>query len=143
MRINFSDCRERYFFTILKSYIAFLIKAFFKKANEDGIAFLDDLIDYFYNYYSQRKNKGEITEQNDSKLVKNDFSREIIKNVILFNPLKRSFLCDYMKYDKQIKSVIINQSLWNELTENDKKHIEKIADEKLDLYYKRISNETL
>ena len=122
------------------SYIAVLLKAFFVKCNAMGKAELHNLIDYFDMFYQDRLNKGKISEKLDSILGKPGFSHGDIKRIILFNPLKRSFLAKYFEYDKNNEMVSINVVLWDMLSNSDKVDIIETCEEKLDYYYSKLQN---
>lgn len=124
--------------TLQYSYIAVLLKAFFAKCNAMGKAKLVDLIDYFDMYYHNRLSKGLISEKNDSVFGKSGFSRGDIKRIILFNPLKRSFLAKYFDYDKAEEIVSINVVLWDMLSNLDKANIIETCEEKLNYYYVKL-----
>lgn len=141
--VNSSTKKE--FFTKLRtkslqySYIAVLIKALISKANSNGQAQLEDIIDYFWNFYNDRKQKGLVVEQEDSVFYKDNYTRVDIRKIILFNPVKRSFLANYVAFNKSTNMLVINSSFWTTLTTSNKKAIVEMADEKLTAYYNRIS----
>lgn len=120
------------------SYIAVFIKGFFNKCNSMGQVNLDKLIDYFEQYYIKRLKNNFISEQSDSILGRGGFSRSDIRRIILFNPLKRSFLAHFFEYDKENDVIFVNEFLWDSLSNTDKKHIISVCDEKLERYYNRI-----
>lgn len=120
------------------SYITLLLKAFFSECNADGEADLNQIIIYFDNYYCSRQKQGLISEQSDSVLGKPNFSKEDIRRIILFNPLKRSFLTNYFVYHKTKNSICINEALWSVLSSSEKEEILSICNEKLNEYYERI-----
>jgi len=120
------------------SYVSVLLKAFFSECNEMGKVDLNALIIYFDNYYRGRQKQGLVSEQSDSVLGKSDFSDEDIRRIILFNPLKRSFLSNYFVYHKKENVVCMDESLWSALSTSEKQEIPDICDKKLDVYYERI-----
>ena len=120
------------------SYIAVLLKAFFEKCGIDGQARLDDIIDYYYGFYTERLCKGLISEQNDSILSKNGFNKADIRRIILYNPMKRSYLKEFLNYKHETEMIYMNVSLWNSFTNETIKRIIMICDQKLKEYYSRI-----
>lgn len=121
------------------SYIAVLIKALMANVNSKGQAPLEDLIDYFRDFYDDRRKKGNVVEQKDSVFYKGNYTRTDIRKIILFNPIKRSFIANYVTFNKSTNMLSINSSLWTILTQAEKQLINDIADEKLKAYYDRIS----
>ena len=96
------------------------VLAFFENLNSIGAVSFDKIVNYFKNYYLSRKNKGLVVERNDSIFVKKEQSekeiRRLILWLILFNPMGRSCLRKYFKYDKTEDVVIINPILWRSLS---------------------------
>lgn len=121
------------------TYIAVLFKAFFESCNNFGKARLSDLIDYFDKFYNDRLRHGLISEKIDSVLSKPGFNKSDIRRIILFNPLKRSFVSKYLVYDKSENIVYINTYLWESLSNYDKTKVLNICDKKLEQYYQKLS----
>lgn len=121
------------------TYIAVLVKAFFESCNNFGKARLSDLIDYFDEFYNNRLQHGFISEKIDSVLSKPGFTKSDIRKIILFNPLKRSFVSKYLVYDKSENIVYMNTAIWESLSNYDKTKVLNICDEKLEQYYQKLS----
>ena len=121
------------------SYIAVLIKALLSNVNPNGQVSLEKVIDYFREFYDDRRRKGLVVEQEDSIFYKANYTRCDIRRIILFNPVKRSFLANYVTFNKSTNMLIFNSLLWDKLTQIDKKKINEIANDKLTAYYNRIS----
>lgn len=121
------------------TYIAVLFKAFFENSDVFGKAKLSNLIDYFDKFYNNRLQNGLISEKTDSVLSRPGFSKSDIRRIILFNPLKRSFVSKYLVYDKSEDIVYINTSLWKSLSNYDKIEVLNICDKKLEQYYQKLS----
>ena len=92
------------------------VLAFFENLNSIGVVSFDKIINYFKNYYLSRKNKGFVVERNDSIFVKKEPSEKEIRRLILFNPMGRSCLRKYFRYDKTEDVFIINPILWRSLS---------------------------
>lgn len=101
---------------IQSSYMPVFVLAFFENLNSIGAVSFDKIVNYFKNYYLSRKNKGLVVERNDSIFVKKEPSEKEIRRLILFNPMGRSCLRKYFKYDKTEDVVIINPILWRSLS---------------------------
>lgn len=95
----FDDCNKT---RIQSTYIPVLILAFMDNADEHGTVFMEKIVSYFKNFYIERKNKDLVVERADSVFAKSEPEDDKIKRLILFNPMGRSFLKKYFKYDKQI-----------------------------------------
>lgn len=121
------------------TYIAVLLKAFFSHCNALGKVEMDKLISYFDSYYNERLINGLLSEKSNSVLGRRGFTERDIKHIILFNPLKRSFLSNYFKYIKSQDMVVINESLWDTLTNSDKSEIILICDNKLEEYFSKLT----
>ena len=74
-------------------------------ADEHGTVFMEKIVSYFKNFYIERKNKDLVVERADSVFAKSEPEDDKIKHLILFNPMGRSFLKKYFKYDKQTDSI--------------------------------------
>ncbi|MBR3630369.1 MAG: hypothetical protein IKN55_07855, partial [Oscillospiraceae bacterium] len=121
------------------SYIAVFLKAFFAHCNALGKAKLSDMIDYAADYYRSRIEKGIVAEKADSVLSKAGFEAKDVRQIALFNPLKRSFIENYFTYDKAEYLICINVILWDTLSNYDKTEVLRLCDEKLASYYEKIS----
>ena len=86
---------------IQSTYIPVLLLAFLENTNKNGIVILEKIVTYYQKFYSERKIKNQIVERSDSIFVKSEPTDNEIRRLILFNPLGRSFLKKYFRYDKQ------------------------------------------
>lgn len=132
----FSDYRRA---SIQSTYIPVFLLAFFDVSKLSGIAPLNDVIDYYRNFYSSRENMGLIVERSDSIFVKSFVDDKDIRKLILFNPLGRSFLRKYFKYEKTDNSFRINPKLLISLTDTDLNEIKSMSNKILDSYYLRLN----
>ena len=120
------------------SYIAVLLKSFLSECNVFGVAQLENIVDYFSEFYGNRLAAGLKSEKSESILSKDGFTLKDIKHIITFNPIKRSFLSEYMVYSKKDDTVSMELGLWNNLTDEEKSQIVNICDLKLEEYYSKI-----
>lgn len=125
--------------SIQSTYIPVFLLAFFDVSKLSGNAPLNDVIDYYRSFYNSRKNMGLIVERSDSIFVKSSVDDKDIRKLILFNPLGRSFLRKYFKYEKQDNSFRINPKLLISLTDTDLYEIKCISNQILDSYYMRLN----
>lgn len=120
------------------SYICVFLKAFFQCNNSKEYVDLQELIDYHRDYYSSRRNNNLVVEQEDSIFSNITYSDADIRKIILFNPLKRSFLSNYYEYVKDKNTIRMNSSLFVKLSIDDIKCIIDMCDIKLEEYYRKL-----
>ena len=129
-------------FSIQYSYIGVLLLSFLNNCNSEGKAVFSDVVHSFWEYYITRSNNGQIIEQNDSIVTSADFSEADAKKLILYNPLRRSFLSEYLKYNKSDNILFMPFELWDSLGKEDIEKIRKTAQLKLEQYYKRLKQKS-
>ena len=125
---------------IQSTYIPVLLLAFLENADKNGFVLLERIVTYYENFYSERRNKNLIVERSDSIFAKKRPKHDEIKHLILFNPLGRSFLKKYFRYDKQTDSVCINKQLWMGMSFADGISIKEKSSIIINEYYKKISD---
>lgn len=121
------------------SYKPVLLKALLKCSDNQGRAKISDLVEYYRNFYSDRRNNNLIIEKEDSVFFKDYYSDKEIEREILNYPFRRFETMSMMHHTKTLGVVQIDSSIWKVLSEEDKCEIIKICDAKLGEYYKRIS----
>jgi len=117
-----------------KSYKLVLYKGFFELAS-NGQVEEDKLVDYFRNFYLDRKKQGlrvEVDSARDLILNIDSASFKKIRNYIERMPLKRM---DYLRLDDGF--IIIDKALWDELSQNDIANIKRYFDEEIQTYYQQ------
>lgn len=124
---------------IQSTYIPVLILAFIENANEHGTVLMGKIISYYKSFYAERKNKSLIVERSDSIFARSEPGDDEIKRLILFNPLGRSFLKKYFRYDKQTDSICINTKLWMGISYSDGIRIKEKSKTIISGYYKKLS----
>ncbi|MPM97545.1 hypothetical protein SDC9_144719 [bioreactor metagenome] len=124
--------------TMAYSYKPVLLKAMLEYANDKGKVFIEDIVDYFIDYYEDRKNKGLIVEKPKSPYCKDSYTRKEIEKNIFSNPFDKYEQMNFMKKSKDVEFVEFNSNIWKKLTHEDKKHIEEICDKKLEEYFKKL-----
>jgi len=136
--------KERFFSDYGKSkmqstYMVVFVLAFKNSMNEEGIAFSNLIVDFFREYYDKRRKEKLIIERPDSIFVKSSPNNKEIHRLILFNPIGRSYLRKYFKYDKISDSFQINPKLRDSLTSSDWSTIERESERLLEEYYNKIA----
>lgn len=120
------------------SYTYVLIKAFLSSTNKQGVASLDSVIDCFRHFYIERQNKGLKVEQHNSILVKRGTDYQTVRCIILYAPLLKSYLKNYLTYDKCTNTITMLPDLWLQLTDELKKEIIDCSDAHLKKYFDEI-----
>ena len=118
------------------SYKPVLLKAIFNHIDENGKIRVDDIIDYFIEFYEDRKNKGLIVEKKSSVYCNENYSRKEVERNIFTNPFKRFEDMRFMKRCREIEYIELNRHIFKKLTNEDIKWILSHCDKKLDEYYK-------
>ena len=111
----------------------------FDKADEYGKLHIDELVSFFKEYYDNRKCRNLIVERADSIFSKTTPSNQEIKKLILFNPLGRSCLVKYIRYNDVSNYLEINENFWNALHISDVIRIKKQSEKIINDYYKKLS----
>lgn len=125
---------------IQSTYIPVLLLAFLENTDKSGTVLMSRIVDYYEKFYSERRSKNLIVERPDSIFAKSKPEQDAIKRLILFNPLGRSFLKKYFRYDKQTDSICVNTKFWMGMSFADGIMIKEKSSKIIDEYYKKISN---
>lgn len=136
MKYKFIDFVSK--MTMAYSYKPVLLKAMLEYANDKGKVPIEDIVDYFMDYYEDRKNKGLIVEKSKSPYCKDSCTRKEIERNIFSNPFDKYEQMNFMKKSKDVEYIEFNPNIWKKLTHEDKKHIEKICNKKLEEYFKKL-----
>ncbi|HOV27401.1 MAG TPA: DEAD/DEAH box helicase [Pseudobacteroides sp.] len=79
------------------SYKPVLLKAMFDHVDENGRVRVEDIVDYFIEFYSDRKNRGLVVEKKTSIYCKENYTRKDVEKNIFANPFKRFEDMRFMK----------------------------------------------
>ena len=120
------------------SYKPVLIKAILLYADEKGRVKLDDIVSYFRSYYEGRRTAGLAVEKKNSIFSKGGYTAKEAERNILSNPFKRFEDMQMLHHTKTLGIVQVDESVWKNLSKEEKAEMEKICDEKLEQYYGRI-----
>lgn len=119
------------------SYKPVLLKAVFANADSRGRINIEDIVNYFKNYYEDRRSKGLVVEKANSLFAKGGYSDKEAERNILANPFKRFEDMDMMHHTKTLGIVEVDSSVFKKLTPQDIAKILSICDKKLEEYYER------
>ncbi|QNO14097.1 DEAD/DEAH box helicase [Alkalicella caledoniensis] len=120
------------------SYKPVLLKAMLEHIDENGRARVEDVVDYFIDFYTERKGKGLVVEKKNSIYTK-EFDRKGVERNIFANPFKRFEDMRFMKRAKELEYIEINRHIMRKLTAADRRWIVEQCDLKLREYYNRSS----
>ena len=124
------------------SYKPVLLLALLEKANEQGEALLSDVIDFFIDFYSSRKDKGLIVEKDDSTFAKNVWDRIGAKKTIITYPVAVFEKKKFIFFNKATGVITIVPSICNIITQDNRKLIIKHCTHTIEQYYCRIVKNT-
>lgn len=120
------------------SYKPVLLKAIYEYMDSNGRVALPDVVDYFIDFYEDRKAHGMIAEKPNSIYQKGGYTKKDVEKNILSNPFKRfedmRFL---MRCCKDVETVEVNPIIFRKLTRKDRLHIVDVCDKSLEKYYAR------
>lgn len=119
------------------SYKPILLKAILQNADKQGRVKIDDIVTYFRAFYEDRRARGEVVEKHNSIFAKGNYTDKEAARNILSNPFKRFEDMNMMRHTKTIGIIEVEPTVCKRLAEEDKKHILKVCDLKLEQYYKR------
>lgn len=121
------------------SYKPVLLKAVFDHVDEDGKIRIVDIVNYFIDFYEERKENGLIAEKPNSIYQKGGYTEKDVERNIFSNPFKRFADMRFLEHSKNIEYIQINSNVFRKLSGTDVAHILQVCDRKLDMYYKRIT----
>ena len=119
------------------SYKPVLIKAVMTYADDKGRIKLEDIVNYFRTYYEGRRAAGVKVEKANSIFAKGGYTDKEAERNILSNPFKRFEDMQMLRHTKTLGIVQVDESVWKNLSKEEKTEIEKICDAKLTEYYNR------
>ena len=120
------------------SYKPVLLKAIFNYIDEDGKVRIADVVNYFIDFYEERKNSGLKAEKASSIYQKGGYTEKDVERNIMSNPFKRFANMRFLRRCKDVSYIEINPIIFKKLTDEDIRHILDVCDEKLNSYYSRI-----
>ena len=119
------------------SYKPVLLKAIFEHIDVKGRIRVDEIVDYFIDFYEDRRKKGLPIEKKNSIYYKGNYTRKDVERNIFANPFKRFEDMNFMKRSKNIEYVELNRNIFKKLTKDEIDWIISHCDESLREYYNR------
>lgn len=115
------------------SYKPLLLLALFSKENLS--AKVDDIIDFYFAYYSCRAENGQVVEKGDSSFIQNPGDRLAARRTILRYPVSVLAKKSFVVYDKEHDVVSVNPLLVNDKQHINTAYVRSRCMELLDKYY--------
>ena len=119
------------------SYKPVLLKAMLEYMDEKGKVKVDDIVDYFIDFYEDRRERELPIEKKNSIYYKGKYTRKDVERNIFSNPFKRFEDMRFVKRCKEIEYVKFSRYIFKKLSDIDIKWIISHCDKKLDKYYNR------
>lgn len=119
------------------SYKPVLLKAVYEYMDSNGRVALPDVVDYFIDFYEDRKAHGMIAEKPNSIYQKGGYTKKDVEKNILSNPFKRFEDMCFLMRCKDVETVEVNPIIFRKLTREDWLHIVDVCDKSLEKYYMR------
>jgi superfamily II DNA or RNA helicase len=119
------------------SYKLVLLKAIYEYMDSNGRVALPDVVDYFIDFYEDRKAHGMIAEKPNSIYQKGGYTKKDVEKNILSNPFKRFEDMRFLMRCKDVETVEVNPIIFRKLTREDWLHIVDVCDRSLEKYYMR------
>lgn len=120
------------------SYKPVLLKAIYEYMDSNGRVALPDVVDYFIDFYEDRKAHGMIAEKPNSIYQKGGYTRKDVEKNVLSNPFKRFEDMRFLMRCKDVETIEVNPIIFHRLTKEDWLHIVDVCDKSLEKYYERI-----
>lgn len=115
------------------SYKPLLLLALFSK--ESLSAKVEEIIDFYFTYYSGRAEKGQVVEKGDSSFIQNPGDRLAARRTILRYPVSVLAKKCFVVYDKEHDTVSMNPLLANDQQCINAAYVRIRCMELLDKYY--------
>ena len=119
------------------SYKPVLLKAIYEYMDSNGRVALPEVVDYFIDFYEDRKAHGMIAEKPNSIYQKGGYTKKDVEKNILSNPFKRFEDMRFLMRCKDVETVEVNPIIFRKLTREDWLHIVDVCDKSLEKYYAR------
>ena len=120
------------------SYKPVLLKAIYEYMDSNGRVALPDMVDYFIDFYEDRKAHGMIAEKSTSIYQKGGYTRKDVEKNTLSNPFKRFEDMRFLMRCKDVETIEVNPIIFRKLTREDWLHIVNVCDKSLEKYYLRL-----
>lgn len=127
---------------IQSTYIPLVVLGFLNDVDCNGVISIYGIIEYYKEFFKKRYESGSVIERKDSIFSQRIPENREIKALILFNPLGRSFLVKYFKYNKEDETVAINENLWKSLSAANVSYIRVMSKQLINEYYRKLEINT-
>nr|WP_300005266.1 DEAD/DEAH box helicase family protein [Tissierella sp.] len=132
MKDKFMDFIEK--MDMSYSYKPVLLKGIFEYIDKSGKIRIEDLVNYFIDYYETRREEGLVVEKRQCLYLRNYTRKEVERN-ILSNPFKRFEDMNFMKRSKDIEYIELSRYIRKKLGKKEIKWIKDHSNEKLKEYF--------
>jgi superfamily II DNA or RNA helicase len=116
------------------SYKPVLLKGIFEHMDYKGRVKLEDLVDYFIDYYETRREKGLVVEKRKCLYLR-DYTRKEVERNILSNPFKRFEDMNFMRKSSDLEYIELSRHIFKKLKAEEIEWIKKHCDRKLKEYF--------
>ena len=106
--------------------------------DSSGRVALPDVVDYFIDFYEDRKAHGMIAEKSTSIYQKGGYTRKDVEKNVLSNSFKRFEDMRFLMRCKDVETIEVNPIIFRKLTREDWLHIVDVCDKSLEKHYLRI-----
>ena len=120
------------------SYKAVFMKSLLDNADQNGIAELDDIVEYFINFYQVIGEEKGYKEKEDSVFFQSNCSFKAAKRTILTYPCAIFEDDGFIKFNKQEGIIQISESVWKSLSKKDIAELHRICDNKIKNYFENM-----
>lgn len=118
-----------------RSYKPLFLKTVIGNASATGKIPMNDVVAAFRNFYTARANDHLFVEQEDSIFARQDYTDAEAKKEILKYPLDRFAQRSIVEYIEYQDEIVVNPSLWKDLTPQEKQQVVSMCETKLEEYY--------
>jgi superfamily II DNA or RNA helicase len=138
--INDSNIKEKFIEFVEKmdmsySYKPVLLMAMLEQCDDNGRVLVEDVVDYFIDYYEDRKRSGLQAEKKKSLYNDEVIDRKKAKTNIFSNPFKRFEDMRFLEKCKDIEYIQFNKKIWKKLSVEEKKWIYRRCEERIGEYF--------
>jgi hypothetical protein len=119
------------------SYKPVLLKAMLEHVDEKGRDRVEDMVNYFMDFYRARKESGLVVEKKSSLYCKDGYTRKDVERNIFSNPFKRFEDMRFISRCRDIEYVEFNRHVWRRLTKEERVWIVGWCKKRLEEYYSK------
>lgn len=121
------------------SYKPVLVMAIVRNASENGEIALNNLVDFFLNFYAKRQAAGLLVEKSDSSFVKFPNDRKHAARTIVRYPITVLANKQFINFDLQTSVLTVAKPIWKRIDLETKAFIEACCEKILEEYYLLLS----